>query len=102
MDSLVAAHNLAVYDFDLDGDLDVLTGVNRSRAVNLNRDDFPMYILLNQAPGWDTLRLADDGTYNARVADYEGDGDWDIFRYPTHDDTTYQVWINQVIANPSE
>lgn len=32
------------------------------------------------------------------MADYEGDGDFDIFRYPTPNDTVFQVLVNQVIS----
>ena len=99
LDSLVAAHNLQVFDFDLDGDPDILTGVNRSRAWNLDVRDYPVYLLQN--PGWDTLRIHSEGIYNGQVSDYDGDGDYDIFRYPTHDDTLFQVLINQVIAPPA-
>lgn len=95
LDSLPAAHSLQVADFDGDGVLDILTGVNRSRAINLDLHDFPIYLLMQQDAGWDTLRIHSDGIYNAQVADFDGDGDPDIFRYPTHDDTTFEVLINQ-------
>lgn len=96
LDSLTAAHNLQVFDFDLDGDADILTGVNKHRAMNLNVKDYPVYILLNQPAGWDSLRIHSDGIYNALVSDYDGDGDYDIFRYPTHDVSDFYLMINQI------
>lgn len=96
LDSLTAAHNLQVADFDLDGDADILTGVNKHRAMNLNVTDYPVFILLNQPAGWDTLRIHSDGIYNALVSDYDGDGDFDIFRYPTHDVKDFYLMINQM------
>jgi hypothetical protein len=98
LDSLVAAHSLQVADFDLDGALDILTGVNRSRAEDLDVHDHPVYVVRNGASGWDTLRVHSGGIYNAQVEDYEGDGDFDLFRYPTHNDTVLQVLVNQVIS----
>jgi hypothetical protein len=96
IEELVAAHNLQVADFDLDGDMDILTGVNRNRAVDLDVKDFPVYIILNQASGWEPVRIHSDGIYNALVSDYDGDGDMDIFRYPTHNDTRFYLMINQI------
>jgi hypothetical protein len=95
LDSLPAAHTLQVADFDGDGALDILTGVNRSRAQDLGLQDFPVYLLLNREAGWDTLRIHSDGIYNGQVADFDGDGDPDIFRYPTHDDTHFEVLVNE-------
>ncbi|RMH52400.1 MAG: VCBS repeat-containing protein [Bacteroidetes bacterium] len=95
LDSIPAAHSLQVADFNGDGRPDILTGVNRSRAVNLGLNDFPVYLMMNHEDGWDTLRIHSDGIYNAQVADFDGDGDPDIFRYPTHDATTFEVLVNQ-------
>jgi hypothetical protein len=95
LDSLPAAHSLQVADFDGDGRSDILTGVNRSRAQSLGLRDFPVYLLMNHATGWDTLRIHSEGIYNAQVADFDADGDPDIFRYPTHDDTLFEVLVTQ-------
>jgi hypothetical protein len=84
-----------VADFDGDGRSDILTGVNRSRAQSLGLRDFPVYLLMNHATGWDTLRIHSEGIYNAQVADFDADGDPDIFRYPTHDDTLFEVLVTQ-------
>ena len=96
IENLPAAHSLQVCDFDLDGDMDILTGVNKHRAVNIDVNDFPVYIVLNQSAGWDTVRIHSDGIYNALANDYDDDGDVDIFRYPTHDVNDFYVMINQL------
>jgi len=46
-DSLSSCHTLQVFDFDLDGDLDVLAGTNSDRAVNIGKTEFPVFIFLN-------------------------------------------------------
>ena len=94
LDSLPAAHTLMVYDMDLDGDKDVVTGVNRGRAVNLERgydadrpSDFPVLVLVNDGSDerFEPRVIAEGGIYNGRVVDYDGDGDMDLFRYPDHE-----------------
>ena len=105
LDSLPAAHTLMVYDMDLDGDKDVVTGVNRGRAVSLERglsgdrdEDFPILILINQGDNDTFVRqaIAGGGIYNGRVTDYDKDGDYDIFRYPDHESRELYIMINQV------
>ncbi|MEO0732586.1 MAG: VCBS repeat-containing protein [Bacteroidota bacterium] len=99
VDSLPAAHTLQVFDMDLDGDLDVVTGVNFARAVNLEPKvtAYPVMVLLNDGNGQWTRKLIDnEGIYNGRVADFEGDGDYDIFRYPNHEATELFFIENQV------
>jgi len=85
VDSLPAAHTLQVFDMDLDGDMDIVTGVNKGRAVNLDVDHFGVMVLINKGDGTFAREIiAEDGIYNGRVADFEGDGDYDIFRLPEH------------------
>lgn len=95
--SLPATHTLQVFDFDGDGDMDVLTGVNKNRAKALNVTTFPVLIYLNRGDNlnWDSYELSKDGIYNGQVSDLEGDGDWDIFRLLTHDARLFEVWVNQ-------
>ncbi|MEL6588538.1 MAG: VCBS repeat-containing protein [Bacteroidota bacterium] len=97
-DSIPACHTLQVADFDQDGDYDVLAGVNISRAKALNQTSFPVNIFLAKEEGWSVMELMNDGIYNGRVADLEGDGDMDIFRYQTHDATALHLLRNQLIV----
>ncbi len=95
---LPAAHTLQVYDMDLDGDLDVVTGINFARAVNLDPkvDHFEVLVMLNDGKGgWIRKVIENEGIYNGRVADFEGDGDFDLFRYPNHEATDLFFMENQ-------
>lgn len=98
VDSLSSCHTLQVFDFDLDGDLDVLAGVNAHRAVNIGKKVFPVNIYLNDGTNmnWEPVQLEEGGIYNGRVADFEGDADYDIFRLPGHEATEYFMLENQL------
>jgi hypothetical protein len=96
---LPAAHTLQVFDMDLDGDLDVVTGINSARAVNLDPkvEHYEVMVMLNQGDGsWKRKLIETDGIYNGRVVDFEGDGDYDIFRLPNHEATELFFIENQV------
>ena len=97
-DSIPANHTLQLADFDLDGDLDILAGINKGRAVNLDKTEFPVYVFLNE--GNDSVYretiIADQGIYNGQVLDYDGDGDMDVFRYPDHEATDFYLLENQM------
>ena len=97
-DSISSCHTLQVADFDLDGDLDVLAGVNAHRAVNLGKTTFPVIIYLNDGSNknWEVLELENGGIYNGRIADFEGDGDMDIFRLPGHEAKEYFLLKNNI------
>lgn len=99
IDSLSSCHTLQVYDFDLDGDLDVLAGVNGGRAVNIGKTEFPVFIFVNDGTNnrWEPLKIAEGGIYNGRVADFDGDGDMDIFRLPDHEAKEVFLMINKII-----
>ena len=99
-DSIPACHTLQVYDFDGDGEPDVLAGVNAGRAVNLGYDSYPITLFRKnpQTGEWDPEVLREDGIYNGQAIDFEGDGDMDIFRYPNHEATDYYLMLNQ--SNP--
>ena len=98
-DSVVACHTLQVFDFDLDGNEDVLTGVNRDRAVNLDQSLFGVTIFLGNedAASWSPVVIATDGIYNGQAIDFDGDGDMDIFRYPGHEGKEFFLLENKVI-----
>ncbi len=98
-DSLSSCHTLQAFDFDNDGDLDVLAGINRGRAKNIGKSEFPVYIFLNDGTDnrWTPMEIETNGIYNGRVADYDGDGDFDIFRLPDHEATDVFLLKNNVI-----
>jgi hypothetical protein len=74
----------------------VVTGINFARAVNIEVDHFEVMVLLNEGDGnWTKKVIEDEGIYNGRVADFEGDGDYDIFRYPNHEAKELFLLVNQ-------
>ena len=93
-----ACHTLQVADFDLDGDPDILAGINKGRAVNLDETEFPVVIFLNSGDHqtFERLVLSKEGIYNGQVMDYDGDGDMDIFRYPQHEATHFYLLENKI------
>lgn len=97
-DSIAANHTLQVYDFDLDGDFDVLAGVNKGRAVNLGKSYFPVFIFLNNGDhlSFSEMVIEEMGIYNGQAIDYDGDGDMDIFRYPDHEATDFYILENEM------
>jgi len=99
LDSIPAAHTLMVYDMDLDGDKDIVTGTNKGRAVNLERGltEFPVHVLLNSGDhkNFEMTTHETGGIYNGRVTDYDGDGDMDILRYPDHESRQLFIMVNQ-------
>lgn len=99
LEELPAAHTLQVFDMDLDGDPDIVTGINFARAVNLEPkvDHYEVLVLLNEGGGnWKRKVIETEGIYNGRVADFEGDGDYDIFRYPSHEAKNLFFIENQI------
>ena len=97
-DSIPANHTLQVYDFDNDGDYDVLAGINKGRAVNLDKTEFPVYVFLNEGNNLDykEMIIQENGIYNGQAIDYDGDGDMDIFRYPDHEASDFFVLENSL------
>lgn len=92
-----ACHTLQVFDFDGDGDYDVLAGLNKNRAKALDQKTFPVNIFLKQDDdSWKVRTLSKDGIYNGQAADFDQDGDMDILRLSTHDATYIEVLMNQV------
>ncbi|NAS12313.1 FG-GAP repeat domain-containing protein [Poritiphilus flavus] len=97
-DSIVACHTLQVYDFDLDGDFDVLAGVNGGRAVNLDKNSFPVSVFLNTGSPdqYEEMIITSEGIYNGQAIDYDGDGDMDLFRYPDHESADLFLLENKI------
>ncbi len=98
-DSIPANHTLQVFDFDLDGDLDVVAGINKGRAVNLDKEDFSVYLFLNQGDykSYTEKIIETQGIYNGQAIDYDGDGDFDIFRYPDHEASDFFLMENTLL-----
>ena len=103
-DSIPACHTMQVFDFDLDGNFDVLAGINLGRAVNLGYESFEVTLFLGNedATEWTPHLIDKDGIYNGQAVDLEGDGDVDIFRLHKHDASEFYIMVNQVIAETEE
>jgi len=99
LDSIPACHTLQVFDFDLDGAYDILAGVNLGRAVNLGFDSYEVKVLLSREDftSFEHKILSTKGIYNGQAADYDGDGDVDIFRYPHHEAIDFYLLENKII-----
>lgn len=97
-DSIPANHTLQVYDFDLDGDFDILAGINKGRAVNLDKTSFEVFLFLNEGDNksYEEMVLETNGIYNGQAIDFDSDGDMDIFRYPDHEATDFFVLENKL------
>lgn len=97
-DSIPACHTLQVADFNQDDNMDVMAGINRSRALTLNKSSFDVTIFLGNEDysQWEPFVVTEDGIYNGQASDFDGDGDPDIFRYPTHDATAFYLLINEL------
>lgn len=88
-------HTLQVFDMDRDGDFDVVTGEipehptqKRVRIFHNNGNNLD----------WTEQNLGEKGIYNGIVADFEGDGDFDIFTAPGYgnDFPNFTLRINQL------
>lgn len=103
-DSIPACHTMQVADFDLDGEYDVFTGVNMGRAVGIGFDEFEVIIYLGKNGGesWTKKVIDKDGVYNGQVADYDDDGDIDIFRLVQHGATELRLFENLVYTDSEE
>lgn len=98
-DSIAACHTLQVADFDKDGYYDVLAGSNKGRAVNIGYDTYEVIIFRGNESydQWEPFTIDENGIYNGRAADYDGDGDIDFFRLHEHGATEIFLMENKVI-----
>lgn len=93
IDTLEASHTLQVFDFDSDGDFDLLAGENRDRWDDPGD---PVKLYLNQGDNtFQEQLLTTEGIYNGLAGDMDSDGDIDILRLPGHASDTLEVWINE-------
>lgn len=85
-------HTVYAEDMDMDGDVDVLTGVlKRSEAPTIT-------IFLNDGTGmqWSRYVVDSTSTYKAKVGDIDGDGDPDITGALSWEDPPLSVWVNTI------
>lgn len=78
IDSRFAWHTLQIGDIDLDGDLDILTGIS---MVGVDVDTGAgLVAFLNDGDGtsFTQFLIGTDFVYNATLADADGDGDLDV------------------------
>ena len=73
---LEKGHSLGLADLDNDGDLDVATA-----EMHQSEDPDEVIIFVNQGGGlaWRKQVLANTGSHDIRVGDFDGDGDADIY-----------------------
>jgi hypothetical protein len=87
-------HTLQVFDMDNDGDFDVVTGEIPEHPTQKR-----VRVFLNKGNNldWEEQSLGEKGIYNGVVADFEGDGDYDIFSATGYgnDFPNFTVRINQ-------
>jgi hypothetical protein len=87
-------HTLQVFDFDQDGDPDVLAGEIPEHPTQKR-----VRIFLNKGNNldWEEFIFSNEGIYNGLVGDLEGDGDPDIFTAPGFSNAypQFKVFINQ-------
>jgi hypothetical protein len=70
--NLVGAHSLLLADFDLDGDLDVVSAEMHTSPGKR------VVAFLNEGARWRDVVLARHGSHNMAAADLDGDGDADL------------------------
>jgi hypothetical protein len=91
-------HTLQIFDMDLDGDVDVVTG---KLPENPTKKRAPIFLNKGDNLKLDEYVPGDSGIYSGLVADLEGDGDFDIFtalgfsnQFPE-----FKVFVNQLIPS---
>jgi hypothetical protein len=87
-------HTLQVFDFDNDGDFDVLAGEIPEHPTQKR-----VRLFINQGNNldWQEQVINNEGIYNGIAADFEGDGDIDIFSSPGYSDgfPLFKLRLNQ-------
>jgi hypothetical protein len=91
------AHNLQVYDADLDGDADILAGgMTQSQHKGLR-------LFLNEGNGasWSTYIIQTEGSYSAELGDIDNDGDLDIVGVVNWNSAPSYIYRNNSGGPPS-
>ncbi|MCA9127777.1 MAG: VCBS repeat-containing protein, partial [Planctomycetales bacterium] len=84
-------HFVGAADFDLDGDVDVVTA---EMQQGQDPDEVQIYRNSGDCENWERVVLADSGSHSMRLVDVEGDGDIDLFG-ANHQGQQVDLWINQ-------
>ncbi|MCE5251443.1 VCBS repeat-containing protein [bacterium] len=95
VDEVDNGHSLAIVDFDGDGNLDIFNAEMRLGGGN---PDAKIRILLGDGLGNFTETVVDTGygLHESRIADLDGDGDYDILGKPyTWEAPRLDIWINE-------
>ena len=96
MEEMPAGHTLQVSDIDLDDDPDIITGINKARAQDLEVNHSEVFVLVNDGQNnFSPTVISQEGIYNGVVVDFEGDGDDDIVRLSGHDAQNIDLMVNQ-------
>lgn len=87
-------HSIDILDFDGDGDLDLFTAEMR---LGSNSDARTRILLGDGAGQFETLVVSTGfGLHESRIADLDGDGDFDILGKPyTWEAPRLDIWINR-------
>ena len=87
---LVGAHSLAVFDVDLDGDLDVIAGEMHTSPGKR------IFAYLQGPAGWQRVLLATHGCHNLMAGDLDGDGDVDFVGKNYGGNGRFlELWVNR-------
>jgi len=97
---LIHGHSLEIADIDHDGNLDILTaeqGKWTTEPTKIDNPDATAWILYGDGLGNFRTTILDhgEGWHDARIADFDGDGDLDILQKPyAWDAPRIDLWLN--------
>jgi hypothetical protein len=86
-------HTLQAADMDLDGDIDIVAG-----EMEKSDDPDQLVIFLNDGDGvsWRKQEVTSTGSYSAKAADIDNDGDHDIISNRNFNKPPLEIWMNQL------
>ncbi len=94
-------HSLALMDFDHDGNLDIFSAEMR---LNGGNPDAKARILFGDGRGYfrETVAVEGFGLHESRLADLDGDGDFDILGKPYNWEVPrIDIWLNESCSSSS-